>query len=80
MSNNKPLVSITIVDYKTDNPYLVECLGAIEKQTYRNYEVILVTDYPTTLSFRAKSRNLFPLVKKSFGHYVGPAEKRDWGA
>ncbi len=73
----KPLISIIVVDYKKNNPLLVECLDAIQQQSYKKYEIILVTDYPVTLSFRAKSRNRF--VKKSFGRYVGPAEKRDWG-
>lgn len=73
----KPLISVITVDYKKKNPHLIECLDAIQKQSYKNFEIILVTDYPVTLSLRAKHGNLF---KKSFGHYVGPAEKRDWGA
>lgn len=77
----KPLFSIIIVDYKKDNPYLTECLEAIQKQTYKNYEVILVTDYAANASFPTRSGiHTNPLFKKSFGHYVGPAEKRDWGA
>lgn len=71
--SNKPLVSIIVIDYKKNNPLLIECLEAIGKQTYRNYEVILVTDHPVKL-------NCPKLIKKSFGRYVGPAEKRDWGA
>lgn len=67
-----PLVSVIIVDYKKKNPYLVECLDAIGRQTYNNYEIILVTDYPVDLKYPK-------LTKKSFGRYVGPAEKRDWG-
>ncbi len=75
-----PLVSIIIVDYKKDNPYLPECLEAIQRQTYKNFEVILVTDHPVTLSSSRKRGSIPSLIKKSFGHYVGPAEKRDWGA
>lgn len=71
--SNKPLVSIIVVDYKKNNPLLVECLEAIGKQTYRNYEAILITDYSVNLTYPK-------LTKKSFGHYVGPAQKRDWGA
>lgn len=86
MSN--PLVSIIVVDYKKKNPYLVECLDAIQKQTYKNFEIILVTDYPVTLPARPschsdRSGGIFSsprFIKKSFGHYVGPAQKRDWGA
>lgn len=78
MSAN-PLVSIIIVDYKKDNPYLIECFKAIQKQTYKNFEIILVTDYPVSFPTRSgiHTNHLF---KKSFGHYVGPAQKRDRGA
>jgi len=83
-----PLVSIIIVDYKKENPYLAECLEAIQRQTYKNFEVILVTDHPITLPVRLschsdRSGGIFSpsrFIKKSFGHYVGPAQKRDWGA
>lgn len=68
-----PLVSIIIVDYKKNNPYLVECLDAIQKQNYKNFEIILVCDYKVDLSYPK-------LRQKSYGHYVGPAEKRDEGA
>jgi cellulose synthase/poly-beta-1,6-N-acetylglucosamine synthase-like glycosyltransferase len=69
----KPLVSIIIVDYKKDNPYLKESLNAIAKQTFKNYEIILLTDYPVSLSS--------PKLRKiSYGKYIGPAKKRDDGA
>ena len=71
--SSKPLVSIIIIDYKKDNPYLKESFAAIKKQTYRHYEVILVTDYPVKITAPK-------LKKKSYGHYVGPADKRDEGA
>lgn len=51
----------------------MECLEAIQKQTYKNFEVILVCDYKVDLSYPK-------LRQKSYGHYVGPAEKRDEGA
>ncbi len=69
----RPLISIIIVDYKKENPYRTECLEAIQEQTYKNYEIILVTDHPIASPYPA-------IIKKSFGHYVGPAQKRDWGA
>lgn len=68
-----PLVSIIIVDYKKQNPYLIECLDAIGKQTYKNFEIILVADYEIKLDYPK-------LRTKFYGHYVGPAEKRDEGA
>lgn len=68
-----PLVSVIVVDYKKDNPFLITCLDYIEKQTYKNFEIILVHDKKITLKY--------PRLKiKSYGHYVGPAEKRDAGA
>jgi cellulose synthase/poly-beta-1,6-N-acetylglucosamine synthase-like glycosyltransferase len=68
-----PKVSIIIIDYKENNPYLVECLESIQKQSFKNYEIILVTDYKNNL--------IYPkLTKKHYGKYVGPAEKRDDGA
>ncbi len=69
----QPLISIVIVDYKSDNPYLLEAFKAIKKQTYKNYEIILVTDYKNNL-------HQTNLTKKSYGKYVGPAQKRDDGA
>jgi GT2 family glycosyltransferase len=71
--NHVLLVSIIIVDYKKNNPYLIECLNAIVKQTYKNFEIILVCDYRVDLEYPK-------LRQKYFGHYVGPAEKRDIGA
>lgn len=68
-----PLVSIIVVDYKKENPYLVECFEAIQRQTYRNFEIILVCDYQSKLKYPG-------LRQKYYGHYVGPAEKRDEGA
>ena len=68
-----PKVSIIIIDYKENNPYLVECLDAIQKQSFKNYETILVTDYKNNLFYPK-------LTKKHYGKYVGPAEKRDDGA
>lgn len=67
------LISIVIVDYKDKNPYLIENLEAIKKQTHKNFEIVLVTDYKNDIQYPN-------LVKKSFGKYVGPAEKRDIGA
>lgn len=68
-----PLVSIIIVDYRADHPYLKESLQAIKAQTYSNYEIILVSDYKTKLKF--------PKLKhKTLGKKLGPALKRDLGA
>ena len=70
---SKPLVSIIIVDYKENNPYLLESFRAISQQSYQNYEIILVTDQKNNLQSPK-------LTKKFYGKYVGPAQKRDDGA
>ncbi len=68
-----PLVSIIIVDYRANHPYLQESLQAIKKQSYSNYEIILVSDYQNKLKFpKLKHVNL--------GKTMGPAPKRDLGA
>ncbi len=69
----KPLVSIIIVDYKETNPYLIESLNKIRDQTYKNYEVILVTDFKSIIKDKK-------LITKSYNQVVGPAIKRDDGA
>ncbi len=75
MTKNNPPVSVIIVDYKQINPYRDEAIKALKEQTYPNFEVIIVTDY------KLKSPPKFPRLKlKSYGHYVGPAKKRDDGA
>lgn len=73
MKKTTPLVSIVIIDYKHDNPYLLESLKNIERQTYKNWEVILVTDFPTPTNFKK-------ITNKFYNKVVGPAKKRDDGA
>jgi len=70
----QPEISIIIIDYKENNPYLKECLDAIGKQSYKKYEIILLTDSPSTLNYPK-------LRKKSYaGKWIAPAHKRDDGA
>ena len=69
----QPKVSVIVIDYKEDSPYLTKCLEEIGKQSYENYEIILLTDYISNLRFPK-------LRRKSYGRYVGPAKKRDDGA
>ncbi len=66
------MISVIVIDYKKDNPLLRECLEHLQKQTYKNFEIILLTDYKNNLKYPK-------LRKKSYGRYVGPAQKRDDG-
>lgn len=65
------IVSIIIIDYKKQNPYLIECLKAISKQTHKNFEIILESDYSLKLQY--------PKLKIVHygGRYQPPANKRD---
>ena len=67
------MVSVVVIDYKKDNPLLRECLDHLQKQTYKDFEIILLTDYKNNLKYPK-------LRKKSYGRYIGPAQKRDGGA
>lgn len=69
----EPLISVIVIDYKPDNPMLVECLEAISRQTYTYFEIILLTDYETEVTCPK-------LTKIFYGKYMGPAIKRDDGA
>jgi len=68
-----PKVSVVIIDYKKQNPYLAECLNAIQKQTYKNFEVILESDHPLKLKYPK-----LKIIHYS-GRYQPPANKRDHG-
>jgi len=72
--NTTPLISVIVIDYKKRNPYLLECLEALRKQTYHNFEIVLESDHPLDLSY--------PKLKIIHykGKYKSPAFKRDHGA
>lgn len=67
----RPLVSIIVIDYKKDNQLLIDCLNAIQKQSYSNFEIILESDHPLKLKY-PKLR-----VISYHGCYQSPAFKRD---
>ncbi len=61
-----------IIPFKKPTVYLYECLTKIGKQSYRNFEVILLPDKKEKFTY-SKSR-VIPTGQ------IGPAEKRDIGA
>ena len=73
----KPLVSVVIA-CPNDSPMLRQCLAALEKQTYRNFEVIVLPDESLDASnFKLQTSN-FKLLTIPTGK-VRPAEKRNKG-
>jgi len=66
-----PLVSI-VVAFPTPTRYLEECLGGIGRQTYKQYEVILLPDEPSGREWPEGVREL-PTGRRR------PAEKRNAG-
>lgn len=72
--NTKPLISVIVIEHKKDNTYLIECLEAIKRQTYKNFEIILETDHHLDLKY--------PKLKiiSYKGEYTPPSNKRDHGA
>lgn len=69
---NNPLVSIVIPTYN-DEKYISRCLDSIEKQTYPNYEVIVVLDGSTdgtkaiAESFLTKVDNISVVYQENSG-------------
>ncbi|MBM3283572.1 glycosyltransferase [Candidatus Gottesmanbacteria bacterium] len=61
-----------IIPFKEPSEYLYECLRYIGRQTYTNFEIILLPD--------EKEKYDFPKVKVIVTSKIGPAQKRDLGA
>ncbi len=66
-----PLISVIVIDYKRDNPFLRECLEAIGKQSNQNFEIILESDHPLKLKYPKLK------VVDYSASYRSPAFKRD---
>lgn len=67
-----PMVSVVIA-CPGDSAYLQESLKALEAQTYRNFEVIVLPDAEITLSGRSYPLRMLPTGR------IRPAEKRNIG-
>lgn len=67
-----PLISI-VVAYPAPTRYLEECLEGIRKQTYGNYEVILLPDNPSGPAAAGEKIHEIPTGR------LRPAEKRNIG-
>lgn len=64
------MISI-IIPFRQPSEFLYECLNYLEKQTYKNYEVILLPDEGEVVNYKK--------VKIVATGQIGPAEKRDLG-
>src|SRR3989338_3779514 len=65
------MISI-IIPFKEPSEYLYKCLNYLEKQTFKDYEVILLPDEKKVFNYQK--------VKVAATGKIGPAEKRDMGA
>jgi glycosyltransferase involved in cell wall biosynthesis len=72
MPENPPLVSV-VVACPAPSPYLTECLQGLSRQTYRNFEVIVLPDEPSPDYAWPDGVRVIPT-----GH-IRPAEKRNAG-
>lgn len=71
MKNSKSLISV-IIPVKNWNNYLEENVNNLLKGSYQNFEILILTDN--------KSKVSFPKTKIIPTGNIGPAEKRDMGA
>lgn len=71
MKDSKPLISV-IIPVKNWNEYLEENVKHLLKGSYQNFEVIILMD--------KKSKISYPKTKIIATGNIGPAEKRDMGA
>ena len=60
-----------IIPFKKLNPYIHQCLHHLKKQSYQNFEIILLPDNQETVKY--KKTKVIPTGP------FGPAEKRDMG-
>ena len=72
MPNPPPLVSV-IIACPAPSPYLTECLEGLSRQTYRNYEVIVLPNDPTPDYPWPSDVRVIPTGRQR------PAEKRNTG-
>ncbi|MDD4101641.1 MAG: glycosyltransferase [Kiritimatiellae bacterium] len=71
--SNAPLKVSVVIACPAPSPYLAECLDALERQTYRHFEVIVLPDAPSELGPRPFPLRVVPTGK------ARPAEKRNKG-
>lgn len=75
----KPIKFSIIIPFKKSTSYLHECLERIIKQSYRNFEIILLPDGQKIQMLKQVQHDIFRVRVIPTGQ-IGPAEKRDVGA
>ena len=71
MKKNKPLVSIIIPCWGSYKQYLKQCLDSIDNQSFKDYEVIVVSNKKDLPSARNEG------IKKAKGKYILPLDVDD---
>lgn len=81
-----PKVSCIVIFYDTDPVFFLEALQSITKQSYRNYEILLVDDGSTNLEtisvaedFYAENCNSTTLLSHPDGQNLGMSASRNLG-
>ncbi|MFH1826208.1 MAG: glycosyltransferase family 2 protein [bacterium] len=59
---NKPLISVVILNYNGQR-FLADCLSSLKKQTYPNFEILLVDNGSTDISIKYVEENFADFVK-----------------
>ena len=68
-----------IIPFKKSTSFLLECLESIVKQSYRNFEIILLPDGQKVQMLKLVQHDIFRVRVIPTGQ-IGPAQKRDLGA
>lgn len=71
-----PQTSIIIPMYNEER-YITRCLESLTKQTYQDFEIILIDDGSTDKTIEKASTYRVKILKQKHG---GPGKARNWGA